>query len=203
MKKVISLQKYKNTQKYKKMFFLTIVIGLLIGLVLWHFLVENFANLDVQIPQSKNIKFNDEKPMAMTTVQVANEFEQADGKPILLYIYATWCGICGKNFPAINETIREFQNTELRVITLAIDRDMDEEQLTVYLNQFGNVYFQPHFLAFKEGFIEFLQKKNINYSSRIPFTALISRDGEVITKFSGTKNKNYLRNKIIKELFGN
>jgi len=200
-KKIISLKKYKQSQqKNKKMFFLVITIAALLGLIFWNYFVENIASLDVKIPESKNIVFNEQPPIAMTTAQVANEFENADGKPILLYIYATWCGSCAKNFPAFNEIAREFQNTELQIITLAIDRDIDPAYLQQYLNKYGNIYFQPRFLAFKEGFMEFLHKKNINYSSRIPFTVLISRDGEVVTKFNGIKSKNYLRNKIIKTI---
>ncbi len=203
--KIVSFAKYKNSKKQKniKMFFLTIVIGAAIGVLSWNYFVENIANLDVQIPPSQNIIFNQQKPVPMTVAQIANEFENADGKPILLYIYTTWCKVCVKNFPAINETIREFQNTELRVITLAIDRNLDPEHLQRHLDLFGNIYFPPQYLAFKEGFIEFLQKRNIRYDNRIPFTILISKDGEVITKFSGIKKGNYLRNKIIKELFHN
>ena len=78
---------------------------------------------------------------------------------------------------------------------------MDEETLKNYLGKFGDYYFQPRYLAFKDGFLEFLNKKNINYTSRIPFTVLISRDGEVKMKYAGGKSKNYLRNKIIKELY--
>jgi len=208
-RKVISLTKYKNSQKLKKigeskkMFFLVISIGAAFGLFLWNHYVENAATLDVKIPESKNIVFNDKLPIAMTTTQIANEFENADGKPILLYIYTTWCKVCVKNFATINEISREFQNTDLQIISLAIDRNLDPTTLQAYLGKFGDVYFQPRFLAFKEGFLEFLHKKNINYTNRIPFTVLISRDGEVVTKFSGTKNKNFLRNKIIKEFYGN
>ena len=200
--KIISLAKYKKSQqKNHKMFFIVIVVAAFLGALSWNYFVENVGSLDVQIPESKNLIFNEETPIAMTTAQVANEFEHADGKPILLYIYATWCKICTKNFATFNEIAREFQNTELQVISLAIDRDITPQQLSTHLNLFGKIYFQPRFLTFKEGFLEFLQKKNIHYNNRVPFTVLISRDGEVIVKYSGAKNKNYLRNKIIKELF--
>ena len=194
-------KKSKNPNKIKKMFFLTIVIGGIAGLILWNVFVDNIATLDVKIPESKNIIFNEQIALGMTTTQVANEFENADNKPILLYIYTTWCKTCVKNFTTFNEVSREFQNTNLQVIAIAIDRNLTAEGLSSYLNKFGNFYFQPRFLSFKDGFLEFLQKRNINYDNRIPFTVLISRDGEVITKFSGTKSKNYLRNKIIKELY--
>ncbi len=183
------------------MLFFTILIGAVLGLISWKFFVEDVANFDVKIPESANISFSQQEPIAMTSMQVANEFEKAEGKPILLYIYTTWCPTCVKNFPIINEISREFQNTELQVIALAIDRNLDPEDLHSYLDKFGNLHFQPRYLAFKEGFLEFLQKKNIHYTNRIPFTVLIARDGKIIAKFSGLKNKNYLRNKIIKELF--
>jgi thiol-disulfide isomerase/thioredoxin len=183
------------------MFFVVTISGALIGAAIWYYFVENVNRLNISVPPSSNIVFNDAEPLAMTTAQVANEFEKADGKPILLYIYATWCNICSKNFPTINEIAREFQNTDLQVITLAIDRDLTAEALRSYLEKFGNFYFQPRYLAFKEGFIDFLLKKNIRYNHRVPFAVLVSRYGRVVVKFSGTKDKKYLRNKIINELY--
>ena len=211
--KIINLQNYKKQiskktnfpkkimEKNKKMLFLLIAIGALLGVILWNYFVEDVANLDVQIPPSRNIAYNEQLPVAMTTTQVANEFEKADGKPILLYIYTTWCKICAKNFATINDISREFQNTDLQIIALAIDRDIEAEILQNYLNKFGEFYFQPRYLAFKEGFIDFLTKKNIRYNNHVPFTVLISKEGKVLVKYSGAKNKNYLRNKIVKELY--
>jgi len=67
---------------------------------------------------------------------------------------------------------------------------------------FGGVIDKNHIKnSFKEGFLEFLKKKNINYQGRIPYTVLISQYGEVVTKYVGTKSPNYLRNKIIKEIY--
>ena len=88
-------------------------------------------------------------------------------------------------------------------MALAIDRNLEAQKITDYLSKFGDVYFQPRYLIFKDGFIEFLLKKNIKYSGHIPFTVLIGKDGEVIAKYTGVKNKNYLRNRIIKELYPN
>lgn len=207
--KIILLKDYKNSQtkqklkNISKMFFLIIIVGVVIGTFSWHYFVENVETIDVKIPPSNNVTFNEVEPLPITVMQIANEFENAEGKPILFYIYTTWCKICVKNFPIINEISREFQNTELKVVTLAIDRDLDPQALKAYINKFGEVYFPLQYLAFKDGFLEFFKRKKINYNNRIPFTVLISREGEVITKFSGTKKRDYLRNKIIKELYSN
>jgi len=183
------------------MFFLTIIIFALIGLISWQYFIENVERSAAQIPQSKNIIFNDMAPIAMTTSQIVSEIEKYDEKPVLIYLYTTWCKICNENFAVINETAREFQNTDLQFIVLAIDRDITSDDLKQHLNKFGDIYFQSHFLAFKDGFREFLAKKGIHYKGHIPFTILLSRDGEVAMKFIGKKSKNYLRNKIIKVLY--
>ena len=209
--KIVSLKDYKRAQSFKnvkkklgenkKMFFVVIAAGALLGMLLWDLFVENPGYLDVHIPESQNITYNDHTPQPMTTTQIANEFEHFDNKPVLLYIYTTWCSICTQQFPTINEVAREFQNTDLQVITLATDRDLDPKALHEYLNKYGKLYFPPRYLVFKEGFLDFLKKRNIKYQGRIPFTILISRHGEVKVKYVGVKGKNYLRNQVIKELY--
>ncbi len=200
--KIISIKKYqKNKKKELKMLLLIILFSLISAILVWNFYVEKKSHLDIEIPQSQNIFYNNQKPIASTTAQISSEFEQSDSRPILLYLYTSWCGVCKKNFPIINEVAREFQNTELKVVSIAIDRDMTDEKLAQYLNSLGNFYFEPRFLAFKEGFVEFLAQKDINYRGVIPFTALISRDGKVVMKYNGVKKLHYLRSKIIQEMY--
>jgi thiol-disulfide isomerase/thioredoxin len=157
--------------------------------------------IDVQIPPSKNISYNNQEVVAMSTASFINDYEANEGKVMLLYFYTSWCGVCRKNLPVFNEMAREFQNTDLYVMAIALDRDIDAKYLQNYLNQQGNIYFRPRYLAFREGFLEFLKKKNINYRGIVPFTVLISRDSEIAAKYNGYKSKEYLRNQIIKALY--
>ncbi|MBM3590622.1 MAG: TlpA family protein disulfide reductase [Alphaproteobacteria bacterium] len=204
MNKIIDIQKYQKKQlNSRKMLFVSMLVGLVVGLILWKYFVENIANYDVKIPLSSNINYNNIEPKALLASDLAIEFEESDNKPILLYIYTTWCQACSKNYQIINEIAREFQNTELKVLAIAIDRNLEPQKLKQYLNNYGDNYFIPNYLSSKNGFVELLNKKNIKYNGRIPFVVLLSRSGEVGMKYSGVKNKNYLRNKIIKELYPN
>lgn len=204
--KVISLKKYKNRQKLnkfknKKMLLLVIIIAAIIALLMWNYFVENSRILDVQIPPSQNITYNNTKCKPLTMAQLANEFEQNDDKPILLHLYTSWCKICTKNMPIFNDIAREFQNSDIKIIAIAIDKNIDEKELHQYLNKYGNIYFEPNFLISKKGFAEFLAKRNIRYSGRIPYTTLIDKNGEILFKYTGLKNKKYLRKEIIKAVF--
>ena len=183
------------------MLFLSILFAIIIGSLIWQFFIENYRISDAEIPLSQNIRYNDQIPQSIDAVKLEIEFENNNNKPILLYLYTTWCQVCNKNFTILNHISREFQNTELKVFALAIDRNIDLILLQEYLKKFPDVYFLPKILENRSGFLEFLQTKKVNYNNRIPYTVLFARDGSVITKYSGTKSKNFLRNKIIKELY--
>lgn len=197
--KKLPINQEKN-KEVKKMLFLVIIIGALSGYFIWNYFVENAYNSDVQIPESNNISFSNELPKSYLVQQLSDDFEQYEGSPILFYIYATWCKNCAKFTPTINEIAREFQNTNLKVVTLAIDKNIESEALKNYLSRFGEIYFEPKYLVSKDGFVDFLSKKGIKYNKYVPFTVLMSSEGEIITKFSGSKSENYLRAKVIKEL---
>jgi hypothetical protein len=205
MSKIIDIKKYQKHQLLKspKMLFASIFIGLFAGLILWKYFVENIANYDVKIPTSNHLLYNNHIPAGLTTSDIAKKIEEFDESPILFYLYTTWCGSCSRNFPTINEISDEFQNTDLKIIAIAIDRNLDSEILKKYTEKFGDIYFPSNYLKNKQGFMDFLNKKGIKYRGEIPFTALISSNGKIVFKHSGIKSKNYLRNKIIKELYPN
>jgi len=183
------------------MLFLSIILAIIFGSVIWQFFIENYRINDVEIPASKNITFNDQIHQNIDSKFLEKEFESNINKPILIYLYTTWCQVCNKNFSTFNEIAREFQNTDLKIYAIAIDRNNENNLIEDYFKKLPEVYFFPQFLENRNGFLEFLQSKKINYNNRIPYTILFSRDGNVMVNYSGTKSKNYLRNKIITTLY--
>jgi thiol-disulfide isomerase/thioredoxin len=185
----------------KKMVFISILLALIIGSVVWKLLIENYAESDIIIPISSNIDYSNQFPTLKNIENIVKKFEANDNKPILLYLFTTWCKVCNNNFNNINELAREFQNTDLVFISLAIDRDLDIENFNTYIKNLAPVYFEPLYLGNRNGFLEFLKQKKITYKNRIPYTILFARDGSISADFSGVKSPKYLRSKIIKELY--
>ncbi|MFT6386607.1 MAG: thiol-disulfide isomerase/thioredoxin [Rickettsiales bacterium] len=174
-----------------------ILICALLATIIWNYAIQDPTN-DLQIPESTNKTYN--QSIAIAPNDVISQIEDAAGKPILLYIYTTWCGVCKHQFPIINEMARKFQNTELKVISVAIDRNIDANVLNNYLQSYQNIYFKPEYLLYNDGLENLLKSKNIRYNKIIPLTVLIDRNGKITTRFTGAKSENYLNRKIIKIL---
>jgi len=191
---------FKKVIEAKRMLFLVIIVGSIFGMLMWNYFIDNVSHGEAFIPESQNITYNDEIAKAVSADNLNDEFGNIATSPVLLYIYTSWCSTCRKYTPIINELAREFQNTDLKVLAISIDKDITSQDLNEYLNKYGDIYFEPKYLYSKEGFMDFLKKKGVRYNKRIPYTILFSVNREVVAGYSGTKSKNYLRNKIIKEL---
>lgn len=197
----VIVKKIQENQYKSKMFFIILAIAIVLAMIIWYFFVERVAKYDIEIKPSNNITFNSQIPQGFEPVDLYKEFYPQKNKLSLIYFYATWCDACRKNFEIINEIAREFQNTKLNFLALAIDKDLDPDSLQKHLQQYDNLYFKPIYLKSRDGFGEFVHRNNINYRGRIPYLALIDSNGQLVVSFSGIKSRKYLRKKIIENLY--
>jgi thiol-disulfide isomerase/thioredoxin len=186
--------------KNKKMIVVISIITAILALVIWNNFIENETAPDINIPESKNISFNTSQINSITPGDIITEINNNHGKPVLLFLYTSWCSICKKQLPIINEAARRFQNTDLQIISIAIDKNISNKALADYLNFYGSIYFKPNYLVYTDGLADLLKTKAIEYNNRIPLTVLIARNGKIITRFTGFKSQNYLNRKIMRSL---
>jgi thiol-disulfide isomerase/thioredoxin len=195
-KNPVNLHQFKKN-KQLKMIIIILIITIISSSLLWKYFIEN-PSIQLEIPESENYTYS--KPVAITPNDVVNQIESFAGKPILIHIYTTWCGICKKQMPIINEMARKFQNTDLKVIAVAIDHNIDSESLKTYLQYYKNIYFEPQFLVYNDGLTDLLAQKNVKYNRVIPLTVLLNRQSQVEFRFTGYKKEGYINRKIIKSL---
>lgn len=198
MNNPINLTEFKK-KKRNKMIVAILAIVTALALIIWKFFIEDSQLASVKIPVSSNIVYHKINPFIPS--DLATKLDNEKGRPILLYFYTTWCGVCKKNFPIINELAREFQNANITIITVAIDKNLSDVEFTEYLEVYGNIYFKPYYLVYSEGMADLIKEKGIKYEGIIPFTALIDKNGEVMDSFSGIKKLSSLRNKIIRLIY--
>ncbi len=179
------------------------IVTALIAITVWNNYIENPKLIDANIPPSKNISFNTKRINHLTPNDLVNEIDNAYGKPVLLFLYTSWCQICKKQLPIVNEMARKFQSTELVVMAIAIDKNITDQTLSAYLDSYNHIYFKPNYLIHNDGLSDLLSKKSIEYNNRIPLTVVIARDGKIISRFIGYKSENYLNNKLVKAISDN
>jgi thiol-disulfide isomerase/thioredoxin len=197
---LVDLKKFKNNKKRKEMIGIILVLSLILAMVSWKFLIKEQDDIDFIIPPSSNSTYDTKNINQLTPNNIAEALDDNSDSPILLHIYATWCKVCKKQLPTINEAARKFQNTDLKVLAVAIDKNIDNKILRNYLDKYGDIYFQPNYLLYSDGLGDLLQKRKIKYNRTIPTTVVINRGGEVNSRFTGYKRSKYLERKIIESL---
>lgn len=178
------------------------LVAAFLAILTWNFYIQNNSFSNINIPPSENIPYNFNDMRPITPVEVINDIEKSEvnNQPILLHFYTSWCPVCKKQFPVINEIARKFQKTDLKVLVIAIDKDITPQKVVDSLRIFPEFYFKPEYLSDRGGFKEFLSTKSINFKNRIPFTVIIDRKAAIVTQFSGYKNLNYINKKVMKSL---
>jgi thiol-disulfide isomerase/thioredoxin len=108
-------------------------------------------------------------------------FEQFKGKVIFINLWATWCGPCRIEMPAIQELYSNIETEKISFVMLSIDKDSDKEKIVKYIK--NNAYTFPVYQP----------TGNLTKQLRvptIPTTLVVSKDGKIVAKEVGTTNFN-------------
>jgi thiol-disulfide isomerase/thioredoxin len=199
---VVNINYYKNKEN-KKMIIIIALVSAALAILFWNFLFDNSSYLKAEVKESDNITYDVNLSKEISTPEAMGKIEESElsDRPILIYLYTSWCGVCKKQLPIMNEIARKFQNTDLEVLFITIDRDITKEIVIDDLKTLDKVYFKPRFLDNRSGFVDLLKEKSINFKNRIPFAALIDRDGKVVIQFSGYRSFKFINKKVMKSLY--
>jgi thiol-disulfide isomerase/thioredoxin len=115
--------------------------------------------------------------------------DQFKGKVIFLNVWATWCGPCRAEMPAIHKLYNKVKDDRIIFIMLSIDKDHAAQKVQAYVRK--NKYTFPVYMP--SGYLT----EQLNVPS-IPTTFVISKEGKIVMKEVGTKN--YNTNKFMKFL---
>lgn len=107
--------------------------------------------------------------------------DQFKGKVIFLNLWATWCGPCRAEMPAIHKLYDQVRDERIVFIMLSIDKDQAIQKVKAYVRK--NKYTFPVYMP--SGYLT----DQLNVPS-IPTTFVISKDGKIMMKEVGTKNYN-------------
>src|SRR5882672_7703062 len=106
-------------------------------------------------------------------------FEQFKGKVIFLNLWATWCGPCRAEMPAIQELYDGIKKDSIVFVMLSVDKDQDKQKIIDYIGNKSYTFpvYQP------SGYLP----EQLRVPS-IPTTWVISKDGKIMANEVGTTN---------------
>lgn len=107
------------------------------------------------------------------------------GKPVVLDIWATWCGPCRQEIPHLVELAAQYKKDGLVVIGLTVeDSNTQRERVKDFVKEFG--------MNYQVGFASEQLYRSFNAGSpamRIPQTLIFGQDGKLVKRLIGYNNQ--------------
>lgn len=99
------------------------------------------------------------------------------GKPLLINVWASWCGPCREEMASIERLARRYDGRQFNVI--GISTDDDQTAAAAFLKRAG--------VSFRNYTDRNLLLENMLGADRLPLTVLVDADGRVIKKIAGSR----------------
>ena len=149
-------------------------------------LTMRYESVNHTKPEMPAPNFNYENYKGGTT-----DIKDLKGKILYVEVWATWCGPCIKEMPALTQLIKDFKGQDIEFISISIDSKNDYEKwrkMVPEKNVGGTQLFADKGLK-----SDFMQAFSVGL---IPRSILLDKQGKIIThkapRPSATKTKSYL-----------
>jgi thiol-disulfide isomerase/thioredoxin len=115
-----------------------------------------------------------------------HSLKELGGEVIVLNMWASWCGPCRDEMPALQEIANEYTSSGLRMIGISIDRAHEPFRSVLEFAKDYGVNYQL--------IVDSTATAYINYGGNgdIPWTYIIDRDGYIQYSFHGQASKEQL-----------
>jgi len=131
----------------------------------------------------------DFRAVTLDAQPVARSIADYRGQVVLLNLWATWCGPCEWEMPAIEALHHDFGPAGLKVVAVAVDDPGFEQRVRDFVTRKGLTF---EILSEGSGKIE------QDYEARgIPATYLIGRDGLIRKRVAGATDWNSAANRAL------
>lgn len=158
-----------------------------VGMLALFMAFGGLAWLPSGIGVSKEVKaYAQQQLVTMDGAEFRQLLASAQGRPTLVFVYASWCPWCKKQFPMIDALRKRFDDSRLQMAYVSIDDDAYE--LSRFLmERFPGKPFTPYHASpdVKADFYGTLADKGFTHSGSVPYLVLTDKDGKAQAEFRG------------------
>lgn len=102
---------------------------------------------------------------------------QFNGKPVLVNLWASWCGPCVKEFPSLKRLVEHYNG---KLIVLAVSHDHNREDIDSFIKSFGSL---------PPGFVIVWDQKamtgDLLGTDQLPETYILNKEHKLVRKIAG------------------
>ncbi len=112
---------------------------------------------------------------------------RGDGRPAVLYLYASWCPGCRASMGNLNRAVRRFRDRGVSFVVVSVD---EEQELLEELLESTGAEFEALIApaAPKPKLLTMTQELGAVYPEVIPWGVVFDRDGKPIFEWTGGKS---------------
>jgi thiol-disulfide isomerase/thioredoxin len=144
----------------------------------------------------------DERPVTLNPISAAQirtlRRNAGTGKFLLLNVWATWCGPCVDEFPALETMVRMYGDRQVSFVTLSIN-DPNEKSMVLGFLQKQHA-FNPNYIFNGNDAADAVSALGTGWVGGAPYTVLIGMNGEVLYKTQGEMDILEVRRAMLKNL---
>jgi len=125
-------------------------------------------------------------------------FKNGTGKLRLINLWATWCGPCVMEMPELVTIDRMYRNRDFELILLSTDKKGRKEKALEILTK--KEASNTNYIYNGDDIYELIEVVDPKWQGSLPYTALVTSEGEVLYKVEGTFDPPALKLAIVEHL---
>jgi thiol-disulfide isomerase/thioredoxin len=171
-------------------FLLNAVILTLIIMAVLHTIAPMVSPPDTKGPQ---VDAFTKELVPVRPMEMEKKLHNAEGKPSMLIVYASWCGYCRKLVPEVVSLIKDKKIDGKQVFLLSVDKEPADLSNYIVRNEYSGV-FTPYII--QEGtsheLAGVLSVTGGSYKGGIPYIGFFNSDGKLVAETTGMVDKERL-----------
>jgi len=138
-------------------------------------------------PLLAEIKQMDKSIITVSPRDLDRIVQSSTGKPVMLFMYASWCGYCKQVMPMLVQMVHNHELDQIEPVFLSVDEQPRSLSKYLVYKGYSNA-FTPYRLdrdfSFR-GMSSFVMESGSHYQGSIPYIGFFNREGKLISDASG------------------